>query len=292
MQISHLKLSIDKLWGETEQLRQTIEKAREEGVEVYSDEYPYIAASTGLSVFFPAWSLADGKLREHLQNPEMRERLKQEMFHFGRLKTYRERDMLAAVQIASCRGNPEFEGKTLRDILIERGDEPSLENGAELVMEMQSQGGASCVYFLMDEDDVAAIMNFPFNMIGSDGSVIRFERGVPHPRSYGTFPRVLGKYVREERRLTLEEAIHKMTALPAKSLRFKDRGLLAEQKQADLVIFDPETIDDLATFEKPHQYPLGVFTVIVNGVVTVEDGKLTDTRGGRAIYGPGKIISE
>lgn len=289
VQISHLKLSIDKLWGETDQLYRIIEKARNEGIEVYSDEYPYIAASTGLSVIFPPWSLSGGKLNDHLQNPKTRNRLKKEMFHSGRMKTYRDRDMLSALQIASYRNNPEYEGKTLRDILILRGENPTLENGAELVMEMQSKGGASCIFFLMDEEDVAAIMKYPFNMIGSDGSVIRFDRGVPHPRSYGTFPRILGKYVREDKHLTLEEAIYKMTALPAKSLRFKDRGVLAPQKLADIVVFDPETISDLATFDKPHQYPTGIKIVIVNGIITVSDGTLTENRGGRAIFGPGKV---
>ena len=211
------------------------------------------------------------------------------MFHAGRMKTYRDRDMLSALQIASYGNNPEYEGKTLREILLLRSDEPTLENGAELVMELQSKGGASCIFFLMDEKDVVAIMKYPFNMIGSDGSVIRFDRGVPHPRSYGTFPRVLGKYVRKDNMLTLEEAINKMTALPAKSLRFKDRGVLSPQKFADLVVFDPETIRDLATFDRPHQYPIGIEVVIVNGVITVSDGTLTENRGGRAIFGPGKV---
>jgi len=292
VQISHLKLSIDKLWGETDQLYQVIAKAREEGVEVYSDEYPYIAASTGLSVIFPPWSLSGGKLNEHLQNPETRERLKKEMFHFGRMKTYRDRDMLSALQIASFRSNPEYEGKNLREILVLRENDPTLENGAELVMEMQSKGGASCVFFLMDEEDVAAIMKYPFNMIGSDGGVTRFGRGIPHPRSYGTFPRVLGKYVREDKRLALEEAIYKMTGLPAKSLRFEERGVLAPQKLADIVVFDPETISDLATFDNPHQYPTGIKHVFVNGIITIRDGTLTENRGGRVIYGPGKVSSD
>ncbi len=291
VQISHLKLSTDKLWGETKQLHSIFDKAIQEGVEVYSDEYPYIAASTGLSVIFPPWSLSGGKLKEYIQNPDTKERLKKEMFHTGRMKTYKDRDMLSALQIASYRSNPEYEGKTLREILILRGENPTLENGAELVMEMQSKGGASCVFFLMDEDDVATIMKYSFNMIGSDGGVIRFERGVPHPRSYGTFPRVLGKYVREDKHLSLEEAIHKMTALPAKSLRFEDRGVLAPQKLADVVVFDPKTVKDLATFDNPHQYPTGIEVVIVNGVITVQDGTFTETRGGRAIFGPGKISS-
>ena len=292
VQISHLKLSIDELWGETDQLYGIIEKARQEGVEVYTDEYPYVAASTGLSIIFPPWSLSGGRLKEHMENPDTRNRLKKEMFHFGRLKTHRDRDMLSAVKIASYRDNPEYEGKTLRDILLLRGIEPTLENGAELVMEMQSQGGASCVYFLMDEADVTAIMKYPFNMIGSDGSITRFERGIPHPRSYGTFPRVLGKYVREDKSLSLEEAIHKMTALPSQSLRFENRGIIAEQKFADLVVFDPETIKDTATFDKPHQYPIGIKHVLVNGIITVQDGALTDGRGGRIIFGPGRTDSD
>ncbi len=121
VQISHLKLSIDKLWGETEPLFQIIEEARKAGIEVYSDEYPYIAASTGLSVIFPAWSLSGGKLNDYLQNPATREKLRKEMFHTGRMKTYRDRDMLSALQIASYRNNPEYEGKTLRERYQRRG---------------------------------------------------------------------------------------------------------------------------------------------------------------------------
>jgi N-acyl-D-amino-acid deacylase len=288
VQVSHLKLSLDKIWGETDKLDALFQKAIKEGVEIYSDEYPYIAASTSIGAIFPSWSLEGGKLQTHLKDPESRTRIKKEFFSTGRMKSYRNRDMLAAIQIASYRADSSFEGKNLREILENRGVDSTLENGAELVMEIQSKGGASCVFFLMDEKDVKAIMNLSFNMIGSDGGVVTFGRGVPHPRSYGTFPRILGKYVREEKALDLETAIHKMTALPAKSIRLKDRGILKKGMFADIVVFDPEEVKDTATYDAPHQYPEGILHVVVNGAHTIANSQLTENRAGRPLRGPGQ----
>jgi N-acyl-D-amino-acid deacylase len=290
VQVSHLKLSLDKIWGEAAKLDAVFQKAIKEGIEIYSDEYPYVAASTSIGAIFPSWSLEGGKLQAHLKDPGSRARIKKEFFSTGRMKSYRNRDMLAAIQIASYRAEPSYEGKNLREILEKRGVEPNLENGADLVMEIQSKGGASCVFFLMDEKDVMEIMNLPFNMIGSDGGVVPFGRGVPHPRSYGTFPRVLGKYVREEKALSLETAIHKMTELPAKSIRLKERGVLKKGMFADIVVFDPESVKDTATYAAPHQYPLGILHVLVNGAHTVENRRLTENLAGRPLYGPGMTI--
>ncbi len=287
VQVSHLKLSFDKFWGETDRLDQVFQDAFKRGVEVYSDEYPYIAANTSLSAVFPPWCLAGGKLLENLKDPAKRERIKNDFFETGRMKTYRNRDMLSAIQLASYK-EKEFEGKTLREILQMRGVEPSKENGVELAIEIVENGGASCIFFLMDESDVSEIMNYPYNMIGSDGSVIRNGQGVPHPRSYGTFPRVLGKYVRNENTIRLEDAIHKMTALPAKAFRFNNRGELKQNNFADVVIFDNDRVIDKATFNDPHQYPEGIQYVLVNGVITVKGGELTNTFAGRPLYGPGK----
>ncbi len=289
VQVSHLKLSIDKFWGETEKLDKVFREALGRGVEVYSDEYPYVAGNTSLSAVFPPWSLAGGKLLENLKDPEKREKIRDDFFETGRMKTYRDRDMLSAIQIANYRKDPGFEGKNLREILEMRGKEPNRQNGVELAMEIVESGDASCIFFLMDERDVGKIMNYPYNMIASDGGVIRHGQGVPHPRSYGTFPRVLGKYVRNEKVLSLEDAVYKMTSLPAKAFRFKDRGLLKKNHYADIVIFDKDKVIDTATFKDPHQYPMGISYVLVNGVVTVAEGELTGNYGGSPLYGPGKV---
>jgi len=287
VQISHLKLSIDKYWGEADKLAKIVQDARDRGLEVYTDQYPYIAASTSLTIIFPAWSLADGKLKERLQYPGLREKIKKEVFTFGRMKTYRHRDMLSVIQICSYKPDPSFEGKNLRQILEMRGIQPTRDNAVELAIEIIENGGASCVFFFMDEGDVADIMKQQYNMIASDGSVIQYGKGVPHPRSYGTFPRVLGKYIRNDNIMPLETAIYKMTSLPAQSLRYTDRGLIEVGKKADIVVFDKEEISDKATFQAPHQFSVGVNYVIVNGTLTVKDGKLTGKRSGLPLYGPG-----
>ncbi len=288
VQVSHLKLSFDKIWGEIEKLDKIFTDALDRGVEVYSDQYPYIGASTSLTAVFPLWSLDNGELLERLKDPDLRKKIKKDFFESGRMKTYRGRDMLQAIQIASYSKDKSFEGKNLRQILEERGVDPTKENGAELAIEIAETGGASCVFFLMDESDIPAIMSYPYNMIGSDGSVIQFGRGVPHPRSYGTFPRVLGKYVREDKTIPMVDAIHKMTGLPAKSFRLEGRGRIEKGFYADIVVFDPETVIDKADFANPHQYPVGISYVIVNGVLTIDPNGLTDSFGGRPIYGPGK----
>ena len=287
VQVSHLKLSYDKIWGETDFLDKIFRDAIDDGLEVYSDQYPYTASSTSLSAVFPVWSLDGGELTERLKDPQLRERIKTDLFESGRMKSFTGRDMLAAIRISSYKGNPEFEGKNLRQILELRGLEPSNGNGAELAIEIVEHGDASCVFFLMDERDIPVIMNYEYNMIGSDGSVISFGREVPHPRSYGSFTRVLGKYVREDNALSLEKAIYKMTGLPAKAFRMGNRGLLKVGYIADITIFDPDSVSDKATYINPHQYSDGIEFVIVNGVVTIDNGELTGVFGGMPVYGSG-----
>ena len=178
---------------------------------------------------------------------------------------------------------PELEGKTLHDWLVLEGVTPNLENGADFVINGQINGGAGCIYHAMDEKDVENIMQHPLTMIASDGRLSAPGIGHPHPRSYGTFPRVLGQYVREKQLLSLEEAIHKMTALPAKTYGIQNRGRIKENYIADLVIFDPSTVNDKATFVEPHQYPIGISYVILNGKLAVEAGNYKNAMAGKIL---------
>jgi dihydroorotase/N-acyl-D-amino-acid deacylase len=170
---------------------------------------------------------------------------------------------------------------------VERKLEPTPENGAELAIEAEVHGGAGCIFHAISEEDVVRIMKHPQTMIASDGRLSRPGEDSPHPRCYGTFPRVLGVYVREKKVITLESAIHKMTQMPAQRLGLKDRGRIAEGLAADIVVFDPKTVRDMATYTEPHQYPVGIPFVIVNGAVTVDGGKFTTTRAGKVLRRPG-----
>ncbi|MFO0073519.1 MAG: amidohydrolase family protein, partial [Gemmatimonas sp.] len=174
-------------------------------------------------------------------------------------------------------------GKTLKDSAARRNPAPTPATGASLGLDAILNGGANAIYPVLDEGDVRRIMTAPFTMIASDGRLSRPGDGHPHPRAYGTFPRVLGEYVRQQQLLPLETAIHKMTQMPARRLGLTDRGVLREGAVADVVIFDATTVKDQATFTEPHQYPLGIETVVVNGTVAVDGGKATGVRAGRVI---------
>jgi dihydroorotase/N-acyl-D-amino-acid deacylase len=177
----------------------------------------------------------------------------------------------------------ELEGKTLHDWATMRGLPATPQTGADLVIEAELKGGANAIYHVLDEGDVRRIMRHPQTMIASDGRLSRPGDGHPHPRAYGTFPRVLGRYVRDERVLTLEQAVHKMTGMPAARLGLRDRGVLRAGAYADVVVFDPSRIADRATFENPHQYPTGIEFVLVNGVVEVDGERFVGVRAGRVL---------
>ena len=178
---------------------------------------------------------------------------------------------------------PQLEGKTLKYWCKLKGLEPSISNGAELVIEAQLNGGASCIFHAMDENDVVNIMKHPQTMIASDWRLVKLGDGHPHPRWYGTFPRVLGQYVREKKVLSLKEALHKMTALPAAAMGLKDRGMIAEGYKADLTLFNPDTVVDLATFEKPHQYSNGIEYVIINGKLAIDQTEFKAVKSGQVL---------
>jgi N-acyl-D-aspartate/D-glutamate deacylase len=190
------------------------------------------------------------------------------------------------VAIAHCPFDSSLAGKNLAEITRARGASPTLENAAESAIELQQKGGCAAVYHAIGEDDVVRILRSPYTMIASDGEIPVFREAAPHPRSYGTFARVLGVYVREKKVLTLEEAVRRMSGYPAQRLKLWDRGLLRPGMKADVVVFDADKIADRAEYERPHQYSVGVRDVIVNGRLVLRNEAVTSERPGRVLYGP------
>ncbi len=287
-QLTHHKIVGPGNWGLSEKTLELVEAARRRGVDVTIDQYPYTASSTGTAALFPQWAQEGGRERllERLAEPETRARIKESIIE--RLKFDRGGGDPKNVALVECEFDPELAGLTLADVTRARGREVTFENAAETAIEIEEAGGCSAVYHAISEEDVRRIMRYPHTMIASDGAIPEFGRGVPHPRSYGTFPRVLGRYVREWKVLTLEDAVRKMTSLPAARLGLGGRGLLQPGKKADIVVFSPERVLDTATWLEPHRYPAGVEHVIVNGKLVLERGRITGERPGRVLYGPGR----
>jgi len=280
VEISHLKIDRRAVWGASDQSLALIEKFRREGVDVTADQYPYDRASTSLSIRLPAWALADGKIKERLADPPTRRKIAAEMRQM--LAEMGETDYGFAT-VARFVSNTGYEGKTIPEINALKGRAPGVDNELETIFELMSAGGASMTYRLMSEADIERIMRFPYTAIASDGGVQEFGAGNPHPRSYGTNSRVLAEYVRTRGVLTLEEAIRRMTSLPARTFGLRDRGLVREGMAADLVVFDPARVDDKATYAKPHQHSVGFDYVLVNGKLVVDGGKLTSARPGQTL---------
>lgn len=287
VQITHHKAAGKAAWGKSEQSLKLVDEARARGVDVTIDQYPYTASQTSINALLPQWAQEGGQqaILKRLSDPQIRARIKDAVVH--NIKTNRGGGDPKNVFIGECRWDPSLAGKNLAQITQERGKEPTTENAAEVAIEIVEKGGARAIYHAMDEADVERIMKHPATAIGSDGPLSVFGQGVPHPRQYGTFARVLGVYVREKKLLTLEEAIRKMSSATAQRLGIRDRGLLREGFYADVAVFDPDRVKDMATFEKPHQYAVGVQFVLVNGKIVVDQGKHTGERPGKVIYGPG-----
>jgi len=281
-QLSHFKIDTPRLWGMSTKSLALVEKYRREGVDVVVDQYPYDHSSTGLATTLPSWALADGNqaVQERLAAPETRARIKREMLE--RLANLGHKDYSYAI-VARFEPDKTYEGKNISEINTLKGREKTVENEAETVLDLMQQGGAQMVFHSMGMEDVERIMRYPHTAIASDGGVRVFGQGMPHPRSYGTNARVLAEFVRNRKILTLEDAIRRMTSLPARTFDFRDRGQIREGFAADLVLFDPERVQDKATFQNPHQYTEGFDAVLVNGVAMVDDGKLTDAKGGRVL---------
>jgi len=287
-QIQHHKAVGVTQWGWSEKTLAMIDAARARGLDITLDLYPYTASSTGSSVLFPQWALAGGRqaFARRIADPAQREKIEREMRDI--FEKERGGGDLKNVQFRSVGSDRRYDGRTLADLAADRGLPNSIESGIALVIELQLAGGFSAIYHAMHEDDVRRIMRHPVAMFDTDGDPVGFGVGFPHPRSYGTFPRVLGRYVREQQVLTLEEAIRKMTSLSADQIGQPERGRIAPGMYADITVFDAEAIADRATFEDPHQYPVGIRHVIVNGTPIIRGGALTGATPGRVLKGPAR----
>ena len=297
--VFHIKVTGQKNFGRMKEVIDIVEAARARGIRVTADQYPYVASSTGLTATIPPWALDGGtaRLLERLKDKAQRARIRRDMEDQNPSweSRYQSAGTWQNVQLAAIgrtRGaaeqgtspNRKYEGLRVAEAAKQAGKDP-FDFVFDLLIE--ERGSVGCVYFIIDEADLALALKQPWVAIGSDGSAFATEgplrAGVPHPRSFGTFPRVLGRYVRELKVITLQEAIRKMTSLPASILGLPDRGTIQEGQWADLVIFDPSTVADQATFEDPFQYPVGIETVLVNGQVVLDEGKHTNARPGKVL---------
>jgi N-acyl-D-aspartate/D-glutamate deacylase len=287
-QINHHKAVGASQWGWSRRTLAMIDSARQAGLDIKHDLYPYTASSTGSSILFPPWALAGGQdsLVARLGDPAIRRRIEEEMLPI--MEEERGGGDLSGIQFRVVPSDPRYDGKTLADLARDRGLPNTIRTGIQLVIELQMKGGFSAIYHSMSEEDVKRIMQHPWAMFETDGDLVGYGMGFPHPRSYGAFPRVLGRYVRELGVLTLEEAIRKMTSLPADQIGQRERGRIREGMFADLTVFDAATIRDRATFTDPHQYPFGIRHVLVNGVPVIRDGALTGAKPGRVLRGPAR----
>jgi N-acyl-D-aspartate/D-glutamate deacylase len=295
--ISHHKISSASVFGLTRQTLARIDQARKSGRDVTLDQYPYGAGSGNMNLYVPQWSLSGGldEFKKRLTDPATKKRILDGVEELLIRKVY-EADQkpdgstntaqaLHRIRVARAAHDVSIEGQTITDILRARNKPVTLKNGCELLVELIAKNTRGINHTLEERPggDVDRVMQHPQTCVASDGAVFEFGVGNPHPRSYGCYPRVLGHYVRERKLLTLEQAIHKMTVLPARRLGWNKRGRIQVGCIADIVVFDPKTIADRATFAKPHQHSVGVEHVLVRGVFVLDDAKLTEHRPGRPV---------
>ncbi len=294
--IIHMKIAHKNLWGRASEIIAMVQKARDEGYDIRANVYPYTAGQNNLSSIVPPWAHDGGreKLLERLKDPSARKRMREEVMN-GLPNWYNHYlatgDGWAGMILVSLRHerNKPFQGKRMSELIAARGGHP-----ADVLFDVLLEEGGSVptVFFHHSEPDMQLIMKQPWTSIGSDGSAVSPDgptgRTHPHPRYYGTFPRVLGRYVRELKVIALPEAVKKMTSMNAEKLGISDRGRLKAGLAADVTVFDQDRVIDRATFEQPHQFPVGIKYVIVNGVVTVDNEQHTGALAGKVVYGPGK----
>jgi len=294
--IIHMKIAHQKLWGRASEIIAMVQKARDQGYDIRANVYPYTAGQNNLSSIVPPWAHDGGreKMLERLGDPAARNRMRDEVMnglpnwynHY--LATGDGWGGMILVSLKHERNTP-FQGRRMSELIAARGGHP-----ADVLFDVliEENGSVPTVFFHHSEADMQLILQQPWTSIGSDGSAVNPDgptgRTHPHPRYYGTFPRVLGRYVRELKTITLPDAVKKMTSMNADKIGIKDRGRLKEGLAADVTIFDPARVIDRATFEQPHQFPVGIKYVIVNGVVTIDNEQHTGALAGRVIYGPGR----
>ena len=294
--IIHMKIAHKKLWGRADEIIAMVQRARDAGGNVQANVYPYTAGQNNLSSIVPPWAHDGGRamMLERLADPAARARMRREVLnglpnwynHY--LATGDGWGGMLLVSLKHERNKP-FQGRRMSDLIEARGGNP-----ADVLFDVliEEDGTVPTVFFHHSEEDMQLVMKQPWTSIGSDGSAVSPDgpsgRSHPHPRYYGTFPRVLGRYVRELKVLPLPEAVRKMTSLNADKIGIKGRGRIAAGMFADVTIFDQERVIDRATFEKPHQFPTGIPYVIVNGVVVIDNGQHTGALPGRVLSGPGK----
>ena len=289
VQVSHIKAAGRPNWGKVATALELIDAANAEGLDVSADVYPYTASSTSLSAILPGWTLEGGvaALLARLRDETERARIRKEIEAPAGGQPYAERVGWDNLLIASAPGRPAAQGRRLSEIAAAGKTDPIT---AVFDLLLHENGKVGIIQFQMDERDLRRALLHPRVMIGSDGFALApygdMSGGKPHPRSYGTFPRVLGEYVREERLLSLGQAIHKMTGMPARRLGLTDRGVIRVGARADLVIFDPRRVADVATYDDPHRYPEAIDHVVVNGRFVVKDGQHTGILPGRVLTPP------
>lgn len=297
--VFHMKVTGQKNFGRMKEVIAIINAARARGVRITADQYPYVASSTGLTATIPQWAQDGGnsKLIERLKDPKTRAQIRKDMEDPN--PTWENRYQSAGtwqnVQLASIgrtrgeRTSSESPNRKYEGMRVAEAAKLAKKDPFDFVFDLliDERASVGCVYFIIDEADFMLALKEPWVAIGSDGSALATEgalrAGVPHPRSFGTFPRVLGRYVRDLKVISLQEAVRKMTSLPASVFGFADRGRIAVGQWADLVLFDPATVADRATFENPFQYPVGIDTVVVNGRVVLDEGKHTGARPGKVL---------
>jgi N-acyl-D-amino-acid deacylase len=282
LQISHLKVDSPSRWGASVAALTLIDDARARGLKIQSDQYAYTAGASTLSIRFPSWALEGGaeSIRQRLNDPALWAKIKKEMFALLAERGFTD---LAWTNVASYRHDPSLNGLSMKDVAVKLVGNATADAQLEAARLLMLGGGASMVYHFMGDDDIVRIMKHPMVSVASDAGVLERGAGVPHPRGYGNNARVLGEYVRERKVISLEEAVRKMTSLPAEHFGFAGRGVIREGAAADLVVFDPARIRDTATYDKPHAFPDGIPHVIVSGIFVVRDGQTTGARPGQVL---------
>ncbi len=292
VEIYHLKAIGQRNWDKVPQAIAKIDQARASGMDVGADMYPYIAGGTGLTACLPPWTAADGKLFDNLADPQVRARIKAEIRSGGggweNMGVLAGPENVLIVELQKDENRP-YVGKRLSEIAAMQHKD-WMDAAMDLILSEHNR--VETIYFMMKEENLKLQLQQPWIKIGTDAEGLdpANTRNLAHPRSYGTYPRILGKYVREEHVLTLEDAVRKMSSAVARRLSIQDRGVLQEGMLADIAVFDPNTIIDRATFEVPHQVSVGVKYVFVNGIAVVEDGRHTGAKPGRIVRGPGYLL--